>query len=111
MRVAPMGLRYRYGENTHADLAEIDLEGAEIAAITHGNSLGYMPAAVVTHIITRSLNSYPEMSLKDIIIEARDCVKELFANDKHIEELNNIINLAITLSENDDTDLNNIHKL
>ena len=44
MRIAPLALRY-----PRADIEELDREGAQIAAITHGHSLGYMPAAVLTH--------------------------------------------------------------
>lgn len=29
------------------------MEGAQLAAITHGHSLGYMPAAVLVHILHR----------------------------------------------------------
>ncbi len=111
MRVAPLGLAYRYGETYHNDMAELDKEGAAIAAITHGHSLGYMPAAVVTHIISRAMNAYPEMSLKEIVLEAKDSVTAAFSGDKHVDKLKEIVELAISLSENDDTDLNNIHKL
>ena len=59
MRVAPLALNY-----PEMDIETIDYEGAQIAAITHGHSLGYM-----------------------------------------------LIDLAVELSENSDTDLNNIHRL
>ena len=47
MRVAPLAVNYR------ADMEDLDMEGAQLAAITHGHSLGYMPAAVLVHIINR----------------------------------------------------------
>lgn len=40
MRVAPLALK----AYPHDQIKWIDHEGAEIAAITHGHSLGYMPA-------------------------------------------------------------------
>lgn len=111
MRVAPLALQYRPGENYKGDLKKLDYEGAQMAAITHGHSLGYMPAAVVTHVISRIVSDGAEMSLKDIVIEARDTAAEIFAGDEHLDALIRIIDLAITLSENKKTDLDNIHAL
>jgi len=107
MRVAPMGLkRYPY-----AGIKTIDLEGAQLAAITHSHSLGYIPAAVLTHIISRCV--YPEtpMTLLQIVQEARDTVAELFAGDAHIQEMTDLIDRAIDLSQNTQNDLPNIHQL
>ena len=107
MRVAPMGLkRYLY-----ADIKTIDREGAELAAITHGHSLGYMPAAVLTHIVHQIVYSNRGMTLKEIVEEARDTVAEIFVGDRHLNELTSLINTAIALSENDKIDLDNIHTL
>lgn len=107
MRVAPLALHYR-----DVEIGQLDEEGAQIAALTHGHSLGYMSAAVLTHILSRIV--YPggrRLALKDIIVEARDTVHRLFSNDKHIGELDAIIDRAIELSENGDSDIANIHKL
>lgn len=82
-----------------------------MAAITHGHSLGYMPAAVVTHIINHCLIDGKNVSLKEIVVDTRDTIAELFAGDKQLFELTKIIDLAIELSENDNSDLENIHKL
>lgn len=88
------------------------MTGAELSAITHGHSLGYMPSAVLTHILNRIVYPIDEnMALKDIVIEARGAVAEMFENDKHIDELTNIINRAIELSENEADDLENIKQL
>lgn len=108
MRVAPLAVRY------WPDIRELDREGAQLAAITHGHSLGYMPAAVLVHVINRIV--YPpegkKMSLKDIVQEARDTAAEIFEGDAHLGELVEIIDRAIRLSENDaDDDLENIHLL
>ena len=106
MRIAPLALNYH-----SVDIKQLDMEGAEIAAITHGHSLGYMPAAVLTHIINRIVFSEKRVNLKDVVIEARNTVAELFRKDKHIQELEDIINLAVQLAENCESDLDNIHKL
>ena len=109
MRVAPLAVNYQL-----SDIKQLDLEGAQLAAITHGHSLGYMPAAVLVHVINRIVFP-PEgkaMSLKDIILEARDTIAEIFEGDLHLRELIEIIDLAIRLSENDAIgDLDNIHLL
>lgn len=110
MRVAPLALLYRPGENYSGGLRELDLEGAQLAAITHGHSLGYMPAAAVTHIISRILTD-ENPDLKEIVLDARDMMEQLFAGDRHQEELIRIMNLAVELSENAADDLENIHAL
>ncbi|HAD20051.1 MAG TPA: hypothetical protein DCF42_06595, partial [Lachnospiraceae bacterium] len=48
MRVAPLAVNYQV-----RDIKSLDMEGAQLAAITHGHSLGYMPAAVLVHVINR----------------------------------------------------------
>lgn len=106
MRVAPVGLNYQ------CDIEEIDMEGAQIAAITHGNSLGYMPAAVLCHIINRIV--YPQnkkITLREIVVEANQTLGKLFSGDKHVGELSTLIEKAIELSENDKCDLENIEAL
>lgn len=106
MRVSPVALNYQ------GDIEKLDMEAAEIAAITHGHSLGYMPAAVLCHIINRIVFPCDEKkTLRQIVIEARETVKRLFAEDKHINELTDIIDRAIALSENDFDDLENIRAL
>ncbi len=106
MRIAPVALNYH-----HLDMDKRDWEGAQIAAITHGHSLGYMPAAVLTHIIYRIVFQRENMSLKEIVIEAKNTVAGIFKGDKHLKELTDIIDYAVELSENEDSDLNNIHRL
>ncbi len=108
MRVAPLALDY-----PHHEIEELDWEGAQIAAITHGNSLGYMPAAVLVHVLNRIVFSAERetVTLKEIVIEARDTVAKLFAEDQNISKLTDMINYAISLSENEKSDLDNIHAL
>ncbi|MBP5154988.1 MAG: ADP-ribosylglycohydrolase family protein, partial [Clostridia bacterium] len=105
MRVAPVALDYH-----DADIKAVDKAGAEIAAITHGHSLGFMPAAVLTHIIRRIVFSPPE-PLENIVSEAVGAVCEIFAGDKHLGELTRIIDLAVALSAGNEPDLANIHRL
>lgn len=70
-----------------------------------------MPAAVLTHILHRIV--YPEQAqtLLQIVREARDTVRVLFAGGKHLDELTARIDLAIRLADNAEPDLANIHRL
>ena len=112
MRVAPLALMFHPGcRYKSINQKELDIKGAEIAAITHGHSLGFMPAAVVTHVISRILSDRGRMSLEDIIQDARDTIAEIFAGDEHLEELTRIIDQAVALSKNNDSDLDNIHQI
>lgn len=106
MRIAPLALNYQMA------IDKLDMEAAQIAAITHGHSLGYMPAAVLCHIINRIV--FPgekKMTLKEIVVEAKKTAEKIFEGDKHLNELTDIIDRAIVLSENDFDDLENIRAL
>jgi len=73
MRVAPLAL------DRTIDRRSLDQEAAEVAAITHGHSLGYMPAAVLCHVINRIVFPGPTaQSLKEIVLEARNALPEVF---------------------------------
>lgn len=106
MRVAPLAVYY----GNSPELNAIDYEGAQTAAITHGHSLGYMPAAVLVHILSRVLYG-PESDLRAIVTEAMDKVSSIFAGDKHLPELQRIVRLAAELSQNRDSDVENIRRL
>lgn len=105
MRVAPVGLI------SGLNIIIADGLAAEAAAITHSHSLGYMPAAVLAHIINRIVYPLPDMSLKEIVSEAKETVSTIFENDSEVITLSRIIDLAIKLSENKESDLDNIHRL
>lgn len=106
MRVAPLALNYQF------QIEMLDKEAAQIAAITHGHSLGYMPAAVLVHIINRIVfPSDQKMSLEEIVIEAKETAEMIFAGDVHLKDLTDLIDRAIVLSKNDAPDLDNIKVL
>ncbi len=106
MRVAPVALDY-----SRIPMEDLDMEGAQIAAITHSHSLGYMPAAVLTHIINRIVFAGGKMTLKEIVLEAKETVAGIFRGDRHLKELTDIIDLAVKLSENEENDLDNINRI
>ena len=107
MRVAPLALRYDFGEK----LDKLDREGAEIAAITHGHPLGYMSAAVLVHIINRIVYPRQEMRLKEIVLEALEAATEAFPGEPYLRTLDEIVRLAVSLSENGEKDIDNIHRM
>ncbi len=109
MRIAPLGLHYQIQSG---NLNELDLLGAKMSAITHGHPLGYMPSAVLTHILNRLVYSKDEkLSLRQIVIEARDAARNIFDDNEYVRKLRELIDLAIELSENRVDDLENIRRL
>lgn len=106
MRIAPIGL---YLPRHIKSIPEIDMVGAEAAAITHGHPLGFIPAAALTHIIARCVTS--EDSLELIVKEAIETVSDLFRQERHIEEFTAIMDNAIWLANEDMEDLTAIREL
>ncbi|MBR6825999.1 MAG: ADP-ribosylglycohydrolase family protein [Oscillospiraceae bacterium] len=106
MRVAPLAMKQ------WSSMEELQTEAAQVAAITHGHPLGYMPAAVLCHILNRILFPVTEsLCLRDIVAEAKATTEELFRGTPYLTELSRIMDLALSLSENDESDLENIHRL
>lgn len=106
MRIAPVALMFNID-----DYDLLDMEGARIAAITHGHSLGYMPAAMLVHIINQIVYHKGDRSLMDIIIDAKTSITRLFKDDSNLDALISIVDLAIELSTNDKCDLDNINQI
>ncbi len=111
MRVAPVGLHGGRPGSEETRLQR-DMEAAQIAAITHGHSLGYMPAAMLCHIVSRTVfHDGDRPTLKTIVLEAKDAAQKLFAGDENLPYLCELTDRAVALSENADGDLDNIHLL
>lgn len=106
MRVAPIGLHYHYD-----DIKKTDVLGAAAAAVTHGNSLGYMPAAFLTHVLNRIVYPSGTASLRQIIAEATETVSGIFAEDPNLDAMNALIGAAVSLAGNDRPDTENIRRL
>ena len=108
MRVAPVGL-YRMGYPIECQ----NRLGAEIAAITHGHSLGYMPAAILVHVVNRAVygGCIYGGSLRAIVNEALETVMEMFSRDENLPVLVDIMQRTMKLAGNDDSDEENIRRL
>lgn len=107
MRVAPIGL---YFETKRRTIDEIDMIGAETAAITHGHELGYIPAAGLVHIV-QSLSHNEDISLLDAVLDMKEALRRQFTNRKHLSEQIDLIDKAIALSKEDIDDLEAIREL
>lgn len=107
MRVAPIGL---YFEGKKYSQDEIDRIGAETAALTHGHQLGYIPAAALVHIIHMVAHN-DTITLLEAVINAKEAICCQFADAKHLPELLNLLDKAITLSLGSIDDLDAIKQL
>ena len=106
MRVAPIGL---YLGGRSVDDTEVDMIGAETAALTHGHDLGFIPAAALVHIINSV--SHSNIALIDAVEKAKSAVANEFSNAKHITDMVNLIDKAIALSKEEYNDLDAIREL
>ncbi len=103
MRVAPVGLVMR-----DEDDMTVATEGAEIAALTHSHSLGFMPAAFLAHVVKNAVMAGPEVTLGVLIENAKETIQVLFAQRKHLEVFINLIDKAVSLAGNGASDEENI---
>ena len=106
MRVAPVGLYFGPESGSDADLDRI---GAEVAAITHGHELGYIPAATLTHIVRRL--AHENASIEEAVVSALAATKKLFPDAEEMQTYQDLLEKAIFLSKEDLDDLDAIHLL
>ncbi|HAU51345.1 MAG TPA: hypothetical protein DCW43_06215 [Clostridiales bacterium] len=106
MRIAPVGIALRDSEDAVADM-----EGAEIAALTHSHSLGFMPAAFLTHVIKHIVSETSEVDLLSLIQDASDMIRTLFPARKHLGVFMDLIDKAVLLSSNNRPDIENISSI
>lgn len=106
MRVAPVGL---YFDNGIKPDSELDMIGAEAAAITHGHELGYIPAATLVHIIRRL--AHEDISIEEAVRSALKTTADMFRDVKDIGYYISLMNKAVELSAKDISDLKAIHIL
>lgn len=112
MRAAPVALCSNMLQKTKVpdiyrlNMQKLDMHGAKTAAITHGHSLGYMPAAVLVHIIHCAVykNEGCDMDLDDIVEEGIQAAAVLFAYDENLAVLTSIMDKARNFSKNSRSD-------
>ncbi len=110
MRVAPFGL-FAEAANIR-ERAEVDRTGAEIAALTHGHPLGWLPAAILTHIVNMGI--YDSCGIREAVEDALETVEMYFSEvvaENEYRPLKVLIEKAIDLSSNNCSDEENIGNL
>ena len=107
MRVAPIGL---YACDSDMSIKGSDRLGAEVAAITHGHDLGWLPAAALVHIIRRLAENENE-TVYDAVQDSINMLQREYSNSDYLHVLLSLMQKAIKLSGEDCDDLDAIHML
>ena len=103
MRVAPAGLW----------LTKPDSAGrlaAQLAALTHGHELGYIPAGVLGYCVSALVHGETDSVLK-AVQNGMDWAARQFAGTPHLPELIDLVNEAVHLSEKDVEDTDAVREL
>lgn len=99
MRVAPIGMHYGRDNLYHiCNPHEVIETGAEIAALTHGHPLGYIPAGALSYLI--SLLVHSDMPLEDAVqkmIYATSCE---YGDDYYYGDFRDLLDKSWMLAEN-----------
>lgn len=112
MRIAPIPL-YAAVDN-RMDILDADRLAADAAEITHLHPLGFIPAALMAHIIYRlTLDEHPtQESMVNYVKEGIEVLSELFPNyPDEVQRMSHLASAAIQLAFNEKTDLQNIEFL
>ena len=119
LRAVPMALwsaGYSVREEHFYPINEMDTVGAEIARDTHKHPLGFLPAAMLTHILFQLVQMSPEFVREEFdglalgtIDSLADVFPGKFEEDKR--RLAEITGKAVCLSKNDLSDAENISRL
>ncbi len=110
MRVAPVGLYFNRNPKEQDQIEYVDRLGAEVAALTHGHALGYLPAAVLVHIINRIMygGCTEGEGLDAIVKESLIYLRRLYGGGKYTTALCRLVEKAMELAKNDRPDAENI---
>ena len=106
MRVSPIAFLNYYSP------FELDKLAVQAAAITHGHPLGYLPAALLVHILHKAIyENKKNSSLHEITTISIKEFSSLFSSAPHLNDLLDIVNKAIELSGNRQKDVDNIRNI
>jgi ADP-ribosylglycohydrolase len=119
MRIAPLAL-LAAGFTSRNDFFDtipgMDMTGSEIARITHKHPLGFLPAAMLTHLLYKLVPLTAAEACKEIenitmetISSLNDIYKDEFEDEKR--HMAHLTNKAIELAKNDRPDAENIRQL
>ena len=107
MRVAPIGLLFPWNEHSVLD---VDRLGAATAALTHGHEMGYIPAAMLVHMIQMLSHGVVD-SIYEATTKAMDAMQTLFPHAVHLPAFLKLMQCALHLAESKISDLDAIHQL
>lgn len=115
MRVAPVGLYFdavdgQACEHRRYDYAEIQRIGAECAALTHGHELGWLPAGMLAHIVSRLAHD-PTAGVREAVEEASATLPEAYPRARRVGKLRGLVRRAVELADGRRSDLDAIHEL
>ena len=108
MRVAPIGVYFAGKKDWEVE--EVDLAGAEAAAVTHGHELGYIPSAALVHIVYR-LASAEKPDVYEAVLSSMEAMPKLFPNAVHMQKFLDLMQKAVDLSRQDVDDRKAIRAL
>lgn len=109
MRVHPVAL----AAGTEKTVRSVDSFAVDVAAVTHGHALGWLPAAVFAHIVYRIVFGgckYGDHPM-GIVHECKETLYELYLDSPDLRTLFSCIDKAAALSQNDTADVDNIKAL
>lgn len=121
MRVAPMGLldasfKESGGSGFYYKTVYLAEAGAHIARVTHLHPLGYLPAALMTLLLSRIVPLTPDEvkeSIIDIVNDGLDVMMNMYGNDyaKYKEYLRALTLKAVNLAHSNISDIQAIMQL
>ena len=112
MRVAPVALYAACGERM--DILDADRLAGDAAEITHQHPLGFISAALMSHVIyLLAQDENPtRSSVKEYITDGIEAMRKLYGNfHNDVERMAELAERAIFLSSNEEQDLENIKRL
>ena len=119
MRVAPMALLmagYKSRGERFYDIPAMDEAGAEVAAVTHKHPLGFLPAAMLTHLLYKLVCMDAEKArceIKALVLETVSALDDIYmgqyAEEKRV--LADLTRKAVDLAGNHCPDAENIRRL
>ena len=112
MRIAPVPLFALSGHRM--SIEESDRLAGDASEITHLHPLGFIPSALMAHVIYRlAEDSQPSASkLRIYIHEGFDTLRRIYPSyTLYIEELQNLVKMAINVTQNELDDATNIETI
>lgn len=110
MRIAPIPL-YGMAQAGRYDIEVFDRMAAEVAEITHQHPLGYIPAALLSHVIYRlATDDTPtRMHLTAYIEEGLTVIEKMFPDyTEHVKKMQYLVKKAVLLSGISTSDVRSI---